>query len=101
MPAKKRTAAKTAAKKKAAAPARKKAAAPAKKKVAAPAKKARAKTVSRICSLCGTTATCADGAIPPGWSIVFGRKGIEYQCSDCVRRNIRAIEGKLPQEWWE
>jgi hypothetical protein len=28
-------------------------------------------------------------------------KRVEYQCGPCVRANIRAIEGKLPQEWWE
>jgi hypothetical protein len=24
-----------------------------------------------------------------------------FECGPCVRRNIRAIEAKLPQEWWE
>jgi hypothetical protein len=28
-------------------------------------------------------------------------KRMTYQCSDCVRRNVRSIEAKLPEEWWE
>lgn len=26
---------------------------------------------------------------------------VEFQCAECVRTNIRAIEGKLSEEWWE
>jgi hypothetical protein len=39
--------------------------------------------------------------VPDGWSFAVEGKRVVYQCADCVRRNIRAIEGKLPEEWWE
>jgi hypothetical protein len=29
-----------------------------------------------------------------------GRR-LEYLCVDCAHANIRAIEGKLPEEYWE
>lgn len=42
-----------------------------------------------------------EGGMPEGWSMAVEGKRIEYQCPPCVRVNIRAIEGKLPMEWWE
>ena len=57
--------------------------------------------VTRACSRCGTTAEAPDEGIPEGWSVATDRKRVEYTCPDCVRRNIRSIEGKLPEEWWE
>lgn len=33
--------------------------------------------------------------------MVTERKRVEYQCVGCVRSNIRSIEGKLPEEYWE
>jgi hypothetical protein len=33
--------------------------------------------------------------------MVTSERGIEFVCRDCTRRNIRSIEGKLPEEWWE
>jgi hypothetical protein len=39
--------------------------------------------------------------MPAGWTIGFDRRGVEYMCDDCARANIRAIEGKLPEEYWE
>ncbi|MBW3615637.1 MAG: hypothetical protein KY439_10070 [Actinobacteria bacterium] len=53
------------------------------------------------CSNCGTTAEVLAGGLPQGWSVVTERRGVEYQCSGCVRANIRSIEGKLPEEYWE
>ena len=38
---------------------------------------------------------------PEGWSFSVEEGRIRYQCVACVRANIRAIEAKLPQEWWE
>jgi DNA-directed RNA polymerase subunit RPC12/RpoP len=29
------------------------------------------------------------------------RKRVEYICVDCSRANIRAIEGRLTEEYWE
>jgi hypothetical protein len=57
--------------------------------------------VTRSCSYCGTTAEAPEDGLPEGWSFDVEDRGIRYQCADCVRRNIRAIEGKLPEEWWE
>jgi hypothetical protein len=39
--------------------------------------------------------------MPEGWSMVTENKRVEFQCADCVRNNIRSIEGKLSTEWWE
>lgn len=61
----------------------------------------RTKKVMRSCRLCGTMERCPEGGLPPGWSIFVEERGVEYMCSECARRNIRAIEGKLPEEWWE
>ena len=33
--------------------------------------------------------------------MVTENKRVEFQCAECVRTNIRAIEGKLSAEWWE
>jgi endogenous inhibitor of DNA gyrase (YacG/DUF329 family) len=57
--------------------------------------------VTRTCSHCGTQSEAAtEDGIPDGWSFSVEGKRMTYQCPDCVRRNIRAIEGKLPEEWW-
>jgi hypothetical protein len=56
---------------------------------------------TRACSYCGTTADAPEDGVPDGWSFAIEGKRTTYQCPDCVRRNIRAIEGKLPEEWWE
>lgn len=59
-------------------------------------------TTSRCCSLCGTTADAPEGGLPEGWSMDVDRHGrTGFQCPTCVRSNIRAIEGKLPEEYWE
>jgi len=56
---------------------------------------------SRTCSRCGTVERCAPGGVPPGWSFSVESKRTEYLCAACARANIRAIEGKLPEEYWE
>lgn len=56
---------------------------------------------SRACSLCGRTRPCAPGGLPMGWTMQMNGKRLEYLCVDCARANIRAIEGKLPEEYWE
>ena len=55
--------------------------------------------MATACSLCGTTAD-TDDDLPAGWSFSFDNGRAAYQCPDCVRLNIRAIEGKLPEEYW-
>lgn len=57
--------------------------------------------VTRTCSHCGTTADSPEEGLPEGWSFAFERGGVTYQCVECVRANIRSIEGKLPEEYWE
>jgi len=31
----------------------------------------------------------------------FSGSRVEFLCPACARANIRAIEGKLPEEYWE
>ncbi len=57
--------------------------------------------MERACSRCGTVADGPDDAMPDGWSFAVEAREMTFQCPDCVRANIRAIEGKLPEEWWE
>lgn len=57
--------------------------------------------MQRTCARCGTTADAPEGGLPEGWSVDTGRRGAEFHCAPCTRDNIRAIEGKLPEEWWE
>ena len=57
--------------------------------------------VLRTCARCGTQAECPDDGLPEGWSMATEGKRVEYHCGPCVRANIRSIEGKLPEEWWE
>lgn len=55
----------------------------------------------RTCGHCGTSGTCAEGGLPEGWSFsVEGTKTV-YMCTACARANLRAIEAKLPQDYWE
>ena len=46
-------------------------------------------------------AEAPDDGVPDGWSFAVENNRMTYQCPPCVRANIRAIEGKLPEEWWE
>ncbi|HEX2849252.1 MAG TPA: hypothetical protein VHN98_01810 [Acidimicrobiales bacterium] len=58
-------------------------------------------TVTRTCSRCGATADAPEGGLPEGWSLESNERGIGFLCGTCVRANIRSIEGKLPEEYWE
>ena len=58
-------------------------------------------TLYRTCSCCGTQVESPADGLPEGWSLVTENKRVEYQCHKCVRDNIRSIEGKLPEEYWE
>lgn len=58
-------------------------------------------TQLRTCSYCGTSAEVPSDGLPEGWSLVTENRRVEYQCAGCVRANIRSIEGKLPEEYWE
>ena len=60
-------------------------------------------TILRTCSYCGTQAEAPADGLPTGWSIMTDNRNnrVEYQCPKCVRANIRSIEGKLPEEYWE
>ena len=52
------------------------------------------------CSLCGSIAD-DDSDLPAGWSLVTNERGMGLVCVTCTRTNIRSIEAKLPEEWWE
>lgn len=56
---------------------------------------------SRTCSRCGQIETCPEGGLPPGWSVSMEGRRVEYLCPSCARANIRAIEGRLTEEYWE
>ena len=59
-------------------------------------------TVTRHCGRCGTAGTAPEGGAPAGWSFEVDEAGrTVYLCTSCVRANIRAIEGRLPEEYWE
>ena len=49
------------------------------------------------CSICGAT---ADDWIAEGWAVTKDGDRTTYLCVECARENIRAIEGKLPEEYW-
>jgi len=67
--------------------------------------------MTRTCSFCGAVAEAPDEGMPVGWSFAVepvrigaapdavGR--ITWLCVDCARVNIRAIEGKLSEEYWQ
>jgi hypothetical protein len=42
-----------------------------------------------------------DAEFPAGWSFATGPRGLEWLCLECTRTNVRSIEAKLPEEWWE
>jgi hypothetical protein len=52
------------------------------------------------CSVCGSLAD-DEGDLPAGWSLVTNERGMGHVCCACTRSNIRSIEAKLPEEWWE
>ena len=54
----------------------------------------------RTCSFCGVTAGTPDDSTPLGWSVAVDDGRTRYLCTECARANIRAIEGKLPEEYW-
>lgn len=57
--------------------------------------------VVHVCSHCGASGEAPDDGLPEGWSLVTTDRGVERICMPCTRLNIRSIEGKLPEEWWE
>ena len=52
------------------------------------------------CRVCGVSEGDGD-ALPAAWSLVTDERGVGYLCADCTRTNLRSIEAKLPEEWWE
>jgi hypothetical protein len=57
--------------------------------------------ITRTCSRCGSMEKCPARGIPADWSIATEGERVEFICVRCVRANLRAIEGKLPQEYRE
>lgn len=55
----------------------------------------------RTCSRCGESAGADSGGLPEGWSLASDRRGLRVHCAACARSDIRAIEGKLDEEWWD
>jgi hypothetical protein len=53
------------------------------------------------CGRCGKQAEVDDDdGTPLGWTFETERGRVVKYCVDCVRENIRAIEGKLSEEYW-
>lgn len=48
------------------------------------------------CSWCGATAP----ALPLDWVLSSSGEREDFYCATCARANLRAIEGRLDQEWW-
>jgi len=48
------------------------------------------------CSWCGRIAD----EPPMTWTRQSTARGTEWMCEDCTRTNLRAVEAKLPDEWW-
>jgi len=57
--------------------------------------------MTRHCARCGLTGDGPDDGMPECWSINVTDRGVTYLCATCTRDNVRSIEAKLPQEWWE
>jgi DNA-directed RNA polymerase subunit RPC12/RpoP len=51
-----------------------------------------------VCARCGAS---SESEQFDGWSLVTDERGVRYLCADCTRSNVRSIEAKLPEEWWE
>ncbi|OLT46623.1 hypothetical protein BJF85_16165 [Saccharomonospora sp. CUA-673] len=52
------------------------------------------------CRLCGAKGSGGAAATALGWSCETDGDGTRWVCPACVRENVRAIEGKLPAEYW-
>ena len=57
--------------------------------------------MTRHCARCGLAGEGPDDGMPEGWSLDVDGGRVSYLCGECTRANVRAIEAKLPQEWWE
>jgi hypothetical protein len=57
--------------------------------------------MQRTCARCGTSEEAPADGLPDGWSMGTGERGAEFHCEACTRANIRSIEAKLPDEYWE
>jgi hypothetical protein len=54
----------------------------------------------KTCRHCGAIDD-GDTELPAGWSLVTDERGVGLLCITCTRTNLRSIEAKLPEEWWE
>jgi hypothetical protein len=67
--------------------------------------------MDRTCSYCGAVAEAPEGgagagdvpggSMPTAWSFSVDHGRVKWLCVDCARINIRAIEGKLPEKYWQ
>ncbi len=53
------------------------------------------------CARCGRQEDAADDGTPPGWTFETDRGRVVRYCVACVRDNIRSIEAKLSEEYWD
>ncbi|MEN3271639.1 MAG: hypothetical protein V7636_400 [Actinomycetota bacterium] len=57
--------------------------------------------MTRHCERCGTSGDAPEDGMPADWSLDMTDRGVTYLCRTCTRDNVRSIEAKLDQEWWE
>jgi len=55
-------------------------------------------TEARTCDHCGQSED--DPAALLTWSTAVERGKQKWFCTDCSRRHLRSMEGKLDSEWW-
>ncbi len=48
------------------------------------------------CGRCGRQ----EARPPLTWSREVDERGVRLLCDDCTRENVRAIEGRLAEQWW-
>jgi len=53
------------------------------------------------CARCGVQGEGPEEGMPTEWTFSVEDGRTVLFCSACVRDNIRSIEAKLPEEWWE
>lgn len=61
-----------------------------------PDPQAAARRAPIACAWCGAMAEQP----PVTWTMQTGERGVEWMCQECTRANLRALEGRLPTEWW-
>ncbi|HUF32544.1 MAG TPA: hypothetical protein VMN58_04955 [Acidimicrobiales bacterium] len=57
--------------------------------------------MERSCRRCGATGEAPDDGLPTGWAMSSEGGRTTFLCMRCTRANLRDIEARLSEEWWE